>query len=215
MVGSQAYGLATPESDTDYLGVFAHPTFDLVGLHPPKLTVEQHKPDLVLHEAGKYAKLALGCNPTVLDLLWLPEYEVVTPLGQELVEIRTHFLSATRVKNAYLGYATQQFKRIAQRGDNSFSSDTRKRTAKHARHLMRLCQQGYELWSQGTMTLRVRNPGELRTFGERLADGHLEDASKLLAEYAHMFKSYPSVLPKKPDERTVEHWLYNVRALLC
>ena len=56
--------------------------------------------------------------------------------------------------NAYLGYAQQQFQRLDRRGDGSFSSDTRKRTAKHARHLMRLCRQGYELYTTGRLDVR-------------------------------------------------------------
>ena len=36
----------------------------------------------------------------------------------------------------------QQFRKLVSRGDGSFSADTRKRTAKHARHLARLCTRG-------------------------------------------------------------------------
>ncbi|MEU4556525.1 DNA polymerase beta superfamily protein [Micromonospora violae] len=93
-----------------------------------------------MHEARKFTVLCIGGNPTAFELLWLPDdlYEVRTELGQELVDLRSAILSAPRVRDAYLGYACQQFHRLKERGDGSFSADLRKRTAKHARHLARL-----------------------------------------------------------------------------
>src|SRR3981081_1855555 len=66
------------------------------------------------------------------ELVWLPDelYEVRTPLGDELISIRSSLLSAKRVRDAFLGYPTQQFRRLENRGDGSFSADLRKRTAK-------------------------------------------------------------------------------------
>ncbi|WP_243718717.1 nucleotidyltransferase domain-containing protein [Actinomadura sp. KC06] len=147
IVGSTAYGLAGPGSDIDRLGVYAAPTTAFHGLHPPTgrdATTVTTKPDVTFHEAGKCAALCLGMNPTVTELIWLPDglYETRTALGEQLISIRTAFLSARRVKDAYLGYAVSQFKRLETRGDGSFSADTRKRTAKHARHLARLVHQG-------------------------------------------------------------------------
>src|SRR5215467_11320194 len=131
MVGSQVYGLATPESDCDYLAVAAVETIDLVGLSRPPESWVSKDPDSTVHEAGKFCRLALPANPTILELLWLPEdaYTFKNVLGAELIAIRRTFLSRKRVRDAYLGYAIQQFKPIENRGD-SFSSDTKKRTAK-------------------------------------------------------------------------------------
>ena len=141
VVGSTAYGLATPESDIDRLGVFAWPTRRFHGLVPPKETLDSHEPDICMHEAGKACRLLMGGNPTVNEILWLDDYEVRTALGEELISIRGAFLSAGRVKGAYLGYATQQFNRLLTRG--RFSSDIpERRVAKHARHLKRLVVQG-------------------------------------------------------------------------
>lgn len=210
-VGSQAYGMSTETSDIDTLGIFAVGTYALTSLHPPQLTREFHKPDVVQHEAGKFCKLALGCNPSLLDLLWLPDYTVASDLGRELVSVRDSFLSARRVKDAYLGYATQQFKRITMRGDNSFSADTRKRTAKHARHLLRLCELGYQLWATGEMRLQVANRDELFAFGDSVAAGELHLASTILLDYADKFRGTPTVLPKHPCEPDIERWLLKVR----
>ena len=131
VVGSTAYGLASAGSDVDRLGMFAAPTESLLGLRQPKESHVTTGPDKTLHEAGKWCRLALAGNPTVTELVWLPDdlYEIRTGLGDELVGIRTAFLSAGRVRDAYLGYATQQFRKLENRGDGSFSADTRRRTA--------------------------------------------------------------------------------------
>ncbi|MFE4664742.1 DNA polymerase beta superfamily protein [Streptomyces sp. NPDC056716] len=212
IVGSTAYGLAHQDSDVDRLGLFAAPTEELHGLRPPKESHVTTDPDRTLHEAAKWCRLALGGNPTVLELVWLPDelYEVRTELGDELIDIRLSFLSAPRVRDAYLGYATQQFRRLEQRADGSFSADTRRRTAKHARHLKRLCHQGYELYRTGRLTIRLDDPESFRGFGERVA-ADPEAARPLLHEFQEAFEGARSVLPEEPDERVVEAWLRGVR----
>lgn len=221
IVGSHAYGLATEDSDVDRLGLFAAPTEKILGLHPPTSSVVTTKPDITYHEAGKYVSLALKCNPTITELLWLQgsdpvwnlsdSYEVATPLGAELINIRESFLSASYVRNAYLGYATQQFRRLENRGDGSFSADTRKRTAKHARHLLRLLTQGYQMYRDGHLTVRLENPELYHDFGNRIAGGDLDLARTELGGMESMFDATRSPLPEYPDEKPAEDWLLRVR----
>ncbi|OIJ92654.1 nucleotidyltransferase domain-containing protein [Streptomyces colonosanans] len=213
IVGSTAYGLAHEGSDVDRLGMFAAPTEELHGLRRPKESHVSTAPDHTLHEAAKWCRLALGGNPTVMELVWLPAelYEVRTPLGDELIAIRTSFLCAERVRDAYLGYATQQFRRLEARGDGPFSADTRKRIAKHARHLKRLCHQGLELYATGKLTIRVENPEEYHDFGERVA-ADVTVARPLLQSFENAFDETRGVLPDELDETAVEAWLRGVRA---
>ncbi|MFJ5260337.1 DNA polymerase beta superfamily protein [Streptomyces sp. NPDC088387] len=212
IVGSTAYGLAHQDSDVDRLGLFAAPTEELHGLHPPKASHVSTAPDRTLHEAAKWCRLALGGNPTVTELVWLPDdlYEVRTDLGDELIGIRTTFLGAARVRDAYLGYATQQFRRLESRADGSFSADTRRRTAKHARHLKRLCHQGHELYRTGRLTIRLDDPEAFRSFGEEVA-ADPDAARPLLRHFEQAFAETRSVLPEHPDERAAESWLRRVR----
>ena len=124
IVGSTAYGLNGPDSDIiDRLGTYAAPTVQFHGLHPPVDKAASRvttNPDVTMHEVGKFVKLCLGGNPTAMELLWLKGYETLTPLGQDLIDIRTSFLSTKKVLDAYLGYATQQFRRLSERNDGSF-----------------------------------------------------------------------------------------------
>jgi predicted nucleotidyltransferase len=211
IVGSTAYGLAREGSDIDRLGVYAVDTAELHGLHTPKESHVTTDPDQTLHEARKWCRLALSCNPTVMELVWLDDYEIRTELGNELVAIRDSFLSADRVRNAYIGYAVQQFKRLESRGDGTFSPDLKKRTAKHARHLMRLCMQGLELYAHGTLTIRVEDPEAYHTFGEAVAEDP-SVAGELLQHYEDGFNKTTTVLPDAPNEAAVEAWLRKVRA---
>lgn len=212
IVGSTAYGLAHAGSDVDRLGIFAVPTVELHGLHRPGESVVTSKPDQTLHEAAKWCRLALGSNPTVLELVWLPEalYEVRTPLGEELLGIRSAFLSAQGARNAYLGYATQQLRKLRERGDGTFSSDTRNRSLKHARHLCRLVEMGVELHRTGRLTIQVADPAAIRSTAERI----IEDpgvGERLIAVAEEQFDK-PGVLPDAPDEAAAEVWLRRVRA---
>ncbi|HEY0701081.1 MAG TPA: nucleotidyltransferase domain-containing protein [Micromonospora sp.] len=214
IVGSTAYGLAGPGSDIDRLGVFAAPTVAFHGLHPPRESIVTTNPDRTLHEAAKWCRLALGGNPTATELVWLPDdlYEVRTELGDRLIGIRSAFLSAPRVRSAYLGYASQQFRRLESRGDGSFSADTRRRTAKHARHLARLVHQGRHLYATGELPVRLADPGFFRDFGDRVAAGDLDRARALVAGAERDFDVIRTPLPDEPDEATVERWLLDVRA---
>jgi uncharacterized protein len=213
--GSTAYGLATEDSDVDGIGCYAAPTSAFHGLHPPTgkaATWVSTKPDATYHEAGKLASLMLKGNPTVMEICWLNEYEVMTLEGEALIAIRSSFPSAPAVRNAYLGYATQQFTRIRNRGDGSFSADTRKRTAKHARHLWRLIYQGCELHATGCLPvlLSPSRAASCREFGERAAAGDLDVAAEALRSAGARFDR-PGVLPDRPDEAAAEAWLQDVR----
>ncbi|MER5433564.1 nucleotidyltransferase domain-containing protein [Streptomyces sp. NPDC002588] len=212
IVGSTAYGLAHAGSDVDRLGLFAAPTEELHGLHTPKESHVSTAPDRTLHEAAKWCRLALGGNPTVMELVWLPDelYEVRTPLGDELIGIRGTLPSARRVRDAYLGYATQQFRKLQNRGDGAPAEGTAKRIAKHARHLKRLCTQGHELYATGRLTIRLEDPESYRRFGEEVA-ADPEAAAPLLHEFEEKFARTRSVLPEQPDETAAEAWLRRVR----
>jgi uncharacterized protein len=217
VVGSTAYGLAGPDSDVDRLGIYAAPTRSFHGLHLPigkAASVVTTDPDIAFHEVLKYVTLAMSMNPTVTELMWLPEdlYETTTGAGLDLIAMRSNFLSARRTKDAYLGYATQQFQRLWNRGDGSFSAQTRKRTAKHARHLLRLLHQGLDLWATGALYVRLADPQRYHDFGEEVANDP-EVARQALATAEDAFSRVRTALPDAPDESAIEAWLVGVRRL--
>lgn len=213
IVGSVAYGLAHDDSDVDRLGVFVAPTAEFLGLSKPTESVVTNDPDMTLHEAGKWCRLALGCNPTVLEAVWLPDhlYEVRTPAGDSLIDSRHWFAHARGVRNSYLGYASQQFRKLEARADGSFSADTRKRTSKHARHLARLIQQGFTFYSTGQLPIRVGDPEALRDFGDRVAAGDIDAARAMMAKAEDDFDRTAPALRAEPNTAAVNAWLVHVR----
>ena len=216
IVGSTAYGLNGPRSDVDRLGIFAAPTSAFHGLHMPKETHVQTDPtDITIHEAAKWCRLAMGCNPTAIELVWLPQQfiELMNDWGAELRDIRACFPTATGVRNAYLGYASQQLKRLRDRGGKNFSSDTQHRTAKHARHLFRLCHQGLAFYETGRLPIRLE-PEMVRTvraFGARVEAGDIAAAEEMIKGYEQKFDRAKSPLSDRPDEERIERWLRAVR----
>lgn len=211
VVGSTAYGLASPDSDIDRAGIFALPTQALLGLGKPRESVVTKNPDSTMHEALKACRLMLGGNPTASEVLWLEKYDEVTELGLGLIRIRTAFLSARRVKEAYLGYATQQFRRLIARASGPAGSDVpHPRAAKHARHMMRLVEQGYQLYTSGHMDIRVEDPQACLDFGERVAHDP-RAAGPYMAVAEERFATARTVLPDHPDTDVIEAWLRQLR----
>jgi predicted nucleotidyltransferase len=209
VVGSTAYGLAGPGSDVDRLGVFAVRTEQLHGLGRPPESLVTTAPDRTLHEAAKWCRLALTSNPTASELVWLPGelYEVRTPLGEELIGIRGCFASAGAVRGAYLGYAAQQFRKLCHKREAGTAPSAR--LAKHARHLVRLLEQGVTLHRTGELRVRLQDPDRVRELGERLAE-RPDRAESLLAAAEEQF-ARPGVLPQEPDPAPAEAWLRRVR----
>lgn len=216
VVGSTAYGLATKNSDVDYLGVYAEHSSVFWGLYPPfeskDATHVSSDPDCTMHEVLKFAKLALKSNPTVNELMWLPKdcYVESSPAGEYLIKIRESFLCKRHVRSAYLGYAFAQFKELDRRG-GTFGPDLARRTEKHARHLLRLCQQGLDLWTTGHMNVRVPDPERFMEFGRIVAAGDIEHAKVTLAEFDAQFDSTSTVLPEEPAASTVDRWVQDTR----
>jgi predicted nucleotidyltransferase len=143
VVGSRAYGLEGEGSDTDRRGVFLPPAsmhWSLEGV--PDCVTDPATQDCYW-ELKHFLLLALKATPTVLECLYTPLVEHATPLGQELLAMRSAFLSKLAYRS-YKGYAESQVKRLAQ--------DSRKLGEpkwKAAMHLVRLLLSGIAVLRDG------------------------------------------------------------------
>jgi len=155
LCGSRAYKLDNDDSDYDFHGVFVWPThrFFEAGVPKPAETswVEGEKDDQVAWELGHFIKLALTCNPTVLETLVAP-VEWRNAWGDGLRKLFPYFLSRTHVFQSYSGYANNQMKKML---DNSTEEV---RTWKFAVAYLRVLIQGRGLLREGKLFPVVPEP---------------------------------------------------------
>jgi len=149
VVGSRAFGLAEETSDFDRRGIFlppAHLHWSLFGL-PEQ--IENHETQECYWEIEKFLLLALKANPNILECLYTPSVELATPLAEELLSMRSVFLSQL-IYQTYNSYVMSQFKKL--------SGDLRNKGAirwKHAMHLIRLLISGITILREGFVPLRI------------------------------------------------------------
>lgn len=112
IVGSQAYGTSTPQSDIDYKGVYLQPIDDLIGFG--YVEQFQNNKDDVMYEIRRFLELAKTANPTILEMLYLPSEYVVEkhPAFDIITKNRNLFLTKKCV-NSFGGYAISQIKKAS------------------------------------------------------------------------------------------------------
>jgi hypothetical protein len=221
VLGSTAYGMSTASSDVDRIGVFVAPTRDVLSLRGGLVcdqTHVRHDPDIALHEIGKFLRLGLKANPTILELLYVTNYDRCTSIGEGLVSMRSHLLCEDRVRGAYVGYVQSQLGRIARKsqevGDEAQALVTRKRIAKHARHCFRLLRSGAQLLSSGEIVLDVGDDrDEIFAAGE-LALSDPTGFSELVTARIAELDAMKSCLPKLPNYRAVNEFVVATRMSL-
>jgi predicted nucleotidyltransferase len=149
IVGSTAYGLDEAGSDVDRRGIYLPPAERHWSLYGVPEQLENQETEECYWELRKFLVLALKANPNVLECLYTPLVETATPLAQELLDMRSIFLSRL-VYQTYNGYVMSQFKKLEQ--------DLRNRGElkwKHAMHLIRLLLSGVTVLREGFVHVRV------------------------------------------------------------
>ena len=171
--------------------------------------------DVVVYSARKWARLALGGNPSVLLLLFLPDAEVVyrDEIGAELCAHADRFVSR-RAGERFLGYL--QARKAAMTGEVGAHTNRPELVAEHgydtkyAMHALRLGEQGVELLTTGRITLPVPEPA--RSFLRSVRRGEVPLAEVLAAvadAEARLIALRDSAdVPPEPDSAWVDDWLH-------
>jgi len=107
--GSKAYGIDTPESDTDIRGVFYLPKDKLYGLTYTQ-QIEDEKNDKVYYEIGRFVELLLKNNPNMLELLATPE-DCILYRNNIMDNLTVDMFLSKLCKNTFAGYAISQIKK--------------------------------------------------------------------------------------------------------
>ncbi|MEO3868086.1 nucleotidyltransferase domain-containing protein [Nonomuraea sp. B12E4] len=203
VMGSRAYGLDTAGSDVDRRGVFVAPTAAFWRLDKPATHRDGPRPEEFSWEVERFCGLALDANPTVLECLWSPVVEVVTPAGQRLRDLREAFVSE-RALRSFAGYAEDQFRRI----------DPAAPRWKQAMHMIRLLISGLHLARHGEPLVRV-GPHRERLLAIRRGELPWAEVdawrAALSAELSAVMTGAPGTLPARPDRERVEEFLVGVR----
>ncbi|MEV0347513.1 nucleotidyltransferase domain-containing protein [Nonomuraea sp. NPDC050680] len=199
VVGSRAYGLDTAESDTDRRGVFVAPTEAFWRLDKPVTHRDGPLPEQFSWEVERFCGLALDANPTVLECLWSPLTEVLTPEGERLRDLRGAFLSR-RAHETFTRYADAQFRRL----------DPAAPKWKQAMHLIRLLLSGRHLVRHGEPLIQVGGYRD-RLLAIRRGEVAWAEIAAWRAELTGDLADATGVLPAAPDRESVETYLVAVR----
>jgi predicted nucleotidyltransferase len=206
VIGSQAYGLADAESDVDRRGIYL-PTADMHwSLYGVPEQLESHETQEAYWELQKFLVLALKANPNVLECLYTPMVEKATPLAEELLSMKTIFLSRM-VYQTYNGYVMSQFKKM--------QADIRNRGQvkwKHVMHLIRLLLSGIGVLRDGFVPVKV-DDHRGRLLAIRREEVPWDDVEKwrlsLHQEFNAAFET--TKLPQRPDYERANAFLISAR----
>jgi len=149
VVGSQAFGLSGDDSDVDRRGIYLPPAELHWSLYGVPEQIENNDTQEAYWELQKFLVMALKANPNILECLHTPLVEFATPLAEELLAGRKHFLSKL-IYQTYNGYVMSQFKKLEQ--DLRAHGDIK---WKHAMHLMRLLLSGINALREGELRVRL------------------------------------------------------------
>lgn len=149
IVGSQAHGLATPESDFDYRGVFLEPTTEILKLggHVTNTKWIEGKEDNTSWELSHFLHLATKCNPTILEVFLAPTVGPYPSEGEELRSLFKHVWNSKAVRDAFVGYGMNQRKK--------FLEDKDSRPSKYAAAYARTLFNAWELLTTGRFNVRI------------------------------------------------------------
>lgn len=107
--GSKAYGLDTPESDTDIKGVFILPKMAYYGLQYIS-QVNNSSNDIVYYELQRFFDLLLKNNPNILELLGTEQQDILYR-HPVMKKITPDLFLSKLCKDTFAGYATSQVKK--------------------------------------------------------------------------------------------------------
>lgn len=202
--GSTLYGLATPESDVDYRGVYTatdqkyvagFETMESVVLCPDK----SHSIDATFYEIGHYLRLLRKTNTQVMEMLFAPEESFIykSPLFDRVREHCESFIDSERLKASLKGYVFSEMRLATGERSGQLGSKRKESVSKYGFspknfvQIMRLCSVGIRFFETGIYMVDVKDD-------QRLHD-HLMDIKTNPQKYsceelkAEVLKKYESL----------------------
>jgi catechol 2,3-dioxygenase-like lactoylglutathione lyase family enzyme len=207
IVGSRAYGLETETSDTDLRGIYLAPAELQWSLYGAPEQFEDNASQSCYWELQKFLVMALKANPNILECLYSPLVDKVTPIGERLLAIRDRFLSQM-IFQTFNGYALSQFKKIEQ--DLRNHGEVR---WKHAMHLLRLLMTGTATLREGRVPVHV-GPRRDELLAVKRGELSWEKVDAWRQELHRDFEQAlaETKLPERPDYEAANGLLVEARA---
>ena len=225
-VGSALHGLSVAGTDDrDEMGVCLEPQEYVVGLRNFEQWTFRTQPegarsgpgdlDLTIYSLRKWARLALGGNPTIMLLLFAPRDQCsVYELEGEWLQRHAAWFASKRVLRSFLGYMHQQKERLlGERGQmrvkrpelvERYGFDT-----KYAGHVVRLGLQGLEYASTAGLTLPMVEADRDVILGVRTGEYTFSQTMDLIDDLeSRLLMQYEkSMLPDEPAREKVDRFL--------
>jgi len=212
--GSHLYGLASPESDVDYLGVVIAPIaqkYNLARLtddgklvfHNARKSKQQMKlqngviRDTSIQTADKFIRLACAGNTHVKEALFAGSHPTgvhqATLFGHSLLEYRTVFVARKTIGAKFAGYArSEELKTLGAKTGNLGAA--RKKaieqhgySPKNAYHALRLYTEGEELLLTGLLRFPLHGAAVERIRAAKMGEASVTDITMWLNEAAKSF----------------------------
>ena len=141
ITGSNAYGINTPDSDIDFMGIYLPNEDYIIGISEPVDNVQinpgyrrdekgykENPIQGVMYDLRKWYDLTISQNPNVLELLWhQPNMYVYTDslIFPTLLKNRDKLLSK-QLKHSYSAYAHAQITRVKKLNEKASQNPRRK-----------------------------------------------------------------------------------------
>lgn len=207
--GSRAYGTHRPDSDYDEKGIavikdrryyFGFERFE------QKDSGWNDGNDRVIYDLRKFFRLALKCNPNIVEVLFVDSGQIltITESGKMLLAEREMFLSKMAAKT-FGGFAIAQLKRMQHKEKAGKGINW-----KHAYHLIRLLRMGQEILLEGKVIVKRPDAADLL----EIRDGKWEykevvrQGEELLIKLNEAEKK--SALPDGPDIKKAEKLMMEI-----
>ncbi len=206
IAGSRAYGLDEADSDTDRRGIYLPPADQHWSLYGVPEQIEHEETQECYWELQKFVVLALKANPNTLECLYTPQVELIRPPADELIAMRSAFLSRM-IYQTYNGYVLSQFKKLEQDLRN-----TDQIRWKHAMHLIRLLLAGIAGLTDGVIPVAVGANRE-RLLAIRRGELPWDEVNAWRLELHQRFdEAYAdTTLPERPDYARANAFLIRAR----
>ncbi len=213
--GSISYGTNIADSDTDVKGICIPPREYLLGLNSFEQK-EIEKPDTVIYSLEKFVRLAMRCNPNIVEMLFVRENHILfcNRWGKELLDIRDEFLSK-QARHSFGGYAHAQLQQMDKRKypDSKRRPEVEKYgySLKNAYHLIRLLKMGIEIMTEGT--LYVFRPDKKYLMDIRNGKYTIEEIKGESKRLFDLFEEayVKSDLRVRPDFGRINDWLVDIQ----